>query len=87
MLLFGFIDPIGTDLEAGFKETLLPEIQKLGGDGAVRARFHMTQYTPWARVSGALFFIFPLPSQVTITAQVVKLKAPGNPPAPAPVNL
>jgi hypothetical protein len=75
VLLFGNIDIIGTDLEAGFRETLMPEVKKLGGDGVVRVRYHMTQYTPWARVLGALFFIFPLPSQVTITGQVVKLKA------------
>lgn len=75
VLLFGNIDIIGTDLEAGFKETLIPEVKKLGGDGVVRVRYQMTQYTPWARVVGAIFFIFPLPSQVTITGQVVKLKA------------
>ncbi|MER2566196.1 MAG: hypothetical protein ABTQ32_36070 [Myxococcaceae bacterium] len=75
VLLFGNIDVIGTDLEAGFKETLIPEVKKLGGDGVVRVRYHMTQYTPWARVVGAIFFIFPLPSEVTITGQVVKLKA------------
>ncbi|MBL8939861.1 MAG: hypothetical protein JNM69_35225 [Archangium sp.] len=75
VLLFGNIDVIGTDLEAGFRETLIPEVKKLGGDGVVRVRYHMTQYTPWARVIGAIFFIFPLPSEVTITGQVVKLKA------------
>lgn len=75
VLLFGNIDIIGTDLEAGFRETLIPEVKKLGGDGVVRVRYHMTQYTPWARVIGAIFFIFPLPSEVTITGQVVKLKA------------
>lgn len=75
ILLFGNIDIIGTDLEAGFKETLIPEVKRLGGDGVVRVRYQMSQYTPWARVIGAIFFIFPLPSQVTITGQVVKLKA------------
>ncbi|MCU0696705.1 MAG: hypothetical protein MUC96_09265 [Myxococcaceae bacterium] len=75
VLLFGNIDVIGTDLEAGFKETLIPEVKKLGGDGVVRVRYQMTQYTPWARVLGVLFFFAPLPSQVTITGQVVKLKA------------
>ena len=75
VLLVGNIDVIGTDLEAGVRETLIPEVKKLGGDGVVRVRYHMTQYTPWARVIGAIFFIFPLPSEVTITGQVVKLKA------------
>jgi hypothetical protein len=73
VLLFGNLDVVGTDLEAGFKDSLIPEIKALGGDGAVRVRYNMTQYTPWARVIGAILFIFPLPSEVTITAQVVKL--------------
>ncbi|MSP24353.1 MAG: hypothetical protein EXR75_04160 [Myxococcales bacterium] len=73
-LLFGNIDVVGTDLEAGFHDVLLPEVEKMNGDGVVRTRYHMSQYTPIARVLGAIFFIFPLPSTVTITGQVVKLK-------------
>jgi hypothetical protein len=75
VLLFGNIDIVGTDLEAGFKDALIPEVKKLHGDGVVRVRYNMTQYMPLARVMGAIFFIFPLPSQVTITGQVVKLRA------------
>lgn len=81
-LLFGNIDVVGTDLESGFKDVLLPEVERLGGDGVVRVRYRMTQYTPFARIAGALFFIFPLPSTVTITGTVVKMK-PGAPAAPA----
>ncbi len=73
-LLFGNIDVVGTDLEAGFKEVLLPEVKKMNGDGVVRVRYNMTQYTPFARIAGAILFMFPLPSTVTITGQVVKLK-------------
>ena len=84
VLLFGNIDIIGTDLEAGFKDALVPEVKKLHGDGVVRVRYNMTQYMPIARVMGAIFFIFPLPSQVTITGQVVKMKraAVGQGPTP-----
>jgi hypothetical protein len=78
VLLFGFVDVVGTDLEAGFHEVLIPQIRQMGGDGAVRARFHMTQYTPVAKVLGAIFFFVPLPSQVTVTAQVVKLERGGG---------
>ena len=97
VLLFGFIDVIGTDLDAGFKDVLIPHIEQMGGDGAVRARFHMTQYTPVEQVVGAILFFVPLPREVTITAQVVKLrqehappraaapKPPAEPPATAPV--
>jgi hypothetical protein len=85
-LLFGNIDVVGTDLESGFKEVLLPEVKKMQGDGVVRVRYHMTQYTPFARIAGALFFIFPLPSNVTITGQVVKLKG-GPTAAVTPVDV
>lgn len=82
VLLFGNLDVVGTDLEAGFNDVLIPRVKEMGGDGVVRVRYHMTQYTPWARVIGAIFFIFPLPSSVTITGQVVKLRtgAPVVPP-------
>jgi hypothetical protein len=75
LLLFGFVDPVGTDIQAGFQETLIPEIKALGGDGAINVRFRQTQYTPAARVLGAIFFVVPLPSRVTITAEVVRLKS------------
>lgn len=74
VLLFGFVDVIGTDLEAGFKETLIPQIREMGGDGAINVRFRQTQYLPVSKVIGAIFFFIPLPSSVTITAEVVKLK-------------
>ncbi|MEN9799779.1 MAG: hypothetical protein RL653_3476 [Pseudomonadota bacterium] len=74
VLLFGNLDVVGTDLEAGFKQALLPAIKEAGGDGAVRVRYQMTQYAPAARVIGAILFFIPLPSSVTITGQVVKLK-------------
>ncbi|MBM4358738.1 MAG: hypothetical protein FJ096_11595 [Deltaproteobacteria bacterium] len=83
-LLFGNIDVVGTDLETGFKKVLLPEVERLGGDGVVRVRYRMTQYTPFARIAGAIFFIFPLPSTVTITGTVVKMKQGLAAPAPAP---
>jgi hypothetical protein len=84
VLLFGNIDVVGTDLEAGFKDVLIPEVKKQGGDGVVRVRYAMTQYTPGARVLGAIFFIFPLPSSVTITGQIVKMKPGGAAPAAGP---
>lgn len=82
VLLFGNIDVVGTDLEAGFNDVLIPKVKEMGGDGVVRVRYHMTQYTPWARIIGAIFFFAPLPSTVTITGQVVKLRqgAPMVPP-------
>jgi hypothetical protein len=74
VLLFGFVDVVGTDIESGLKDTLIPQIREMGGDGAINVRFRQTQYLPVQQVLGAIFFIFPLPSSVTVTAEVVKLR-------------
>ncbi len=71
--LFGFLDPAGTDIQTGLKEVLIPEIQKMGGDGAINVRYHQTQYTPWAQVAGAIFFFVPLPTSVVVSGEVVRL--------------
>ena len=84
VLLFGFADLVGTDLQAGFQQALIPEVRRLGGDAAIHVRFHQTQYLRVTRALGALFFIFPLPSEVTLSAEVVKRRPPGAPPAEAP---
>lgn len=85
VLLFGFADVVGTDLNAGFQDVLIPQIREMGGDGAINVRFHQTQYLPFTKVVGLIFFFIPLPSQVTITAEVVKLRHPGAQ-APAPAS-
>ncbi|WP_224370642.1 hypothetical protein [Hyalangium versicolor] len=90
VLLFGFADVVGTDLEAGFQEVLIPQIREMGGDGAINVRFRQTQYLPVQKVLGAIFFFVPLPSSVTVTAEVVKLRRgsaarPAETPAKAPV--
>jgi hypothetical protein len=72
--LFGFWDVAGTDLNAGFKDVLAPQIKAMGGDGAINVRFHQSQYTPAAQIIGLVFFFVPLPTSVTITGEVVKLK-------------
>lgn len=84
LLLLGFFDPVGTDIDTGLREVLLPEIQRLGGSGAIHVRFHQTQYVPLTRALFAFpFFFIPLPSAVTVQAEVVKLTAPRG---PAPVG-
>jgi hypothetical protein len=87
VLLFGFVDVVGTDLDAGFKEVLIPQVREMGGDGAINVRFRQTQYLPVTKVFGAIFFFIPLPSSVTVTAEVVKLQRRADGPAatPAPV--
>ncbi len=81
VLLFGFVDVIGTDLDAGFKDVLIPQVREMGGDGAINVRFRQTQYLPVTKVFGAIFFFIPLPSSVTVTAEVVKLQRRADLPA------
>ena len=83
VLLFGFVDVVGTDIEAGLRDVLMPQVREMGGDGAINVRFRQTQYLPVSKALGAIFFIFPLPSSVTVTAEVVKLKRPGAAGLPA----
>lgn len=71
--LAGFFDPVGTDIQAGIAEVLIPKIQEMGGDGAINVRYHMTQYTPVTQVLGVIFFFIPMPSTVEVTGEVVKL--------------
>ena len=87
VLLFGFIDPVGTDIDAGFHELLIPEVEKLGGDGVINVKFHQTQYVPVTQVLFAILFFIPLPSSVTLTGEVVRLQAGAVPVAPAPAPL
>ena len=86
VLLFGFVDVVGTDIEAGLKEVLMPQVRELGGDGAINVRFHQTQYLPVQKVLGAIFFFVPLPSSVTVTAEVVKLRRAGAERSPQAVS-
>ncbi|HVG62890.1 MAG TPA: hypothetical protein VNA24_30260 [Hyalangium sp.] len=74
VLLFGFVDVVGTDIEAGLNEVLIPQVREMGGDGAINVRFRQTQYLPAQQVMGAIFFFVPLPTSVTVTAEVVKLR-------------
>ncbi|HEX8436577.1 hypothetical protein [Archangium sp.] len=81
VLLFGFADPASTDLEGGLNETLIPEVRRLGGDGIMNLRFQQTQYTLPTRILFALLFFIPLPSEVTLSGEVVKLGPGAAPPS------
>lgn len=79
--LFGFADPMGTDIETGLRDVLIPQIREMGGDGAINVRFHQTQYVPATQVLFAVLFFVPLPSWVTVSGEVVKLKRHAATPA------
>ncbi|MFL5343280.1 MAG: hypothetical protein ACJ8AT_00700 [Hyalangium sp.] len=75
VLLFGFADPAGTDLQSDLDEQLLPQVREMGGDGIINVRFQQTQYTLPTRILFSILFFIPLPSEATITGEVVKLEA------------
>jgi len=75
VLLFGFADPAGTDLQGDLDEQLLPQVRMMGGDGIINVRFQQTQYALATRLLFAILFFVPLPSEATITGEVVKLEA------------
>jgi hypothetical protein len=77
VIIFGVIDPAGTDLNAGFQE-MLPRVREMGGDGLINVRWHQTQYTALARVFSILLLGL-LPGEVTITGEVVRLRRGGEP--------
>lgn len=77
-LVFGFLDPAGTELEAAVAELEL-EARKAGADGVVNARVLKQPWTLAERITGAVLFFLPLPSDVTMTGEFVRLKR-----APAP---
>ncbi len=78
VLLFGFADPAGTDVQSSLDEQLLPQVRGMGGDGIINVHFQQTQYALPTRLLFALLFFIPLPSEATLTGEVVKL-APGAP--------
>lgn len=83
VLLFGFADPAGTDLVAAV-EQLDPEVRRAGADGVMNARVKMSQYSTLAKILGAIFFLFPLPSEVTITGELVRIRQGVPAPLPQP---
>jgi hypothetical protein len=78
VLLFGFADPAGTDLESAVRE-LYPQVSQLGGDGVINVRWSRTQYPLSSRILAAVFFFIPLPTEVTISGEVVRLRERASP--------
>ncbi len=79
---FGFADPAGTDLTAAATE-LAPEIRRAGADGVINAKFTASPVTTLAKIMGLIFFFAPIPAEVTVTGELVKLRAAAGPAAPA----
>lgn len=77
-LVFGFGDPAGTKLQDGLDD-LMREAHIAGADGVINVRYQATHYPTATRVIFAILFFFPLPSEVTVTGELVKLEEAGAP--------
>lgn len=82
VLLFGFADPAGTDLQAAVSE-VETQIRRAGADGVINTKIQQTNYTTIARIFGAIFFFAPLPAEVTVTGELVRLRRNAAPMPPA----
>jgi len=79
VLAFGFFDPAGFNLQDTFQDVFLPEARRLGADGVINVEFEQTQYSIAQKIFGAIFFFAPLPAEVTIRGEAIRLLSPGAP--------
>lgn len=78
VIVFGFWDPAGFNIEDTFADAFIPEARKIGADGVINVEFEQTQYTLGTKILGAIFFFAPLPAEVTIRGEAVRLlRSPG----------
>jgi hypothetical protein len=83
-VLFGWADPAGTDLQSAITE-VEGQIRLARADGLINTRIEQTNLTPMARIFGVIFFFIPLPGEVTITGELVRIRRGFAPPPPPPL--
>jgi len=85
--LFGFLTIVDADLGKLFGEELIAELQKRGADGIINVTFKERQWTTAERVLFALppMFLFPLPTRVELSGELVRFTDRGPGPAASPV--
>jgi hypothetical protein len=86
--IFGFISVVDADIKKLFGDELIRELSKYGADGIINVRFHERQWTTPERVLFALppFFLFPLPTKVELSGEMIRWVDTGPPPAPPPAE-
>ena len=84
--LFGFISIVDADIKKLFGDELLRELQNRHADGIINLRFHERQWTTAERVLFALppMFLFPLPTRVELSGELIRWTDMGPPPAGPP---
>jgi hypothetical protein len=81
---FGFLSIVDADLRELFGRELIDELSKRGADGIINVTFHERQWTIAERVLFALppFFLFPLPTRVELSGELIRFVAAGPPAGP-----
>ena len=74
VVVFGFLDPVGFDLERCLNDTLVPEARRIGANGVINLKFEQTQLTPATRVLGAVLFFIPFPVECTVRGEAVMVR-------------
>ncbi len=70
--IFGFIDPAGTDMSSVLSQ-LEGEVRRAGADGAMNVRVVGTPVHTATKILGLLLFFAPFPTEMTVTAEMVRL--------------
>jgi len=83
--LFGFISIVDADVHKLLGDVLIHELEKRHADGIINLRFHERQWTTAERVIFALppMFLFPLPTRVELSGELIRWTETGPPPPPA----
>jgi hypothetical protein len=83
--LFGFLSIVDADLQKLFGQELIAELGARGADGIINVTFHERQWTTAERILFALppMFLFPLPTRVELSGELIKFVDMGPPSAPA----
>ena len=84
--LFGFFSIVDADMKKLFGDELIRELDKHHADGIINLRFHESQWTTAERVLFALppMFLFPMPTRVELSGEMIRFVDMGPPPAPPP---
>ncbi len=72
-LVGGFVDPAGLTLEEAL-EDLQVQARSAGADGVINVRYQRVLHSVPTRVLFTLLFFIPLPGEVTITGELIRLR-------------
>lgn len=72
-LVAGLVDPAGLALAPALDDLLI-QARQAGADGVINVRYQRTQHALGTRILFGILFFLPLPGEVTVTGELVRLK-------------